>query len=197
MTLALRVSCAGLAALIMMALPAAAKVCKDDSISATSREYISRSLGAFPGSWAAWRKEVKGRLGNGWQAWRRSEDRKVKCQQAENDDGRKRWTCTRTARPCRLGTETAKPSPPVGRDYVPINVVLSYKMKTPRGVTKAELEDQIKTLQHLLNEAGDYGLEEDGDFGRGTRKALLDFQKKNKLDADGRAGPRTLEALTS
>jgi len=174
-----------------MATPAAAQQCKDDGVTATSREYISRSLGAFPGSWAAWRKEVKSRFGNGWQAWRRAEDRKIKCEQAENDQGRKRWTCTRTARPCRVGLASGNNNGSGGNDtsdttYEPIDTVLK------RGMSGK----QVETLQYLLNEAG-FKLEIDGDFGRTTEKALIKFQRKSRLTVDGRAGPKTIEALTS
>ena len=188
MTMGLRLSCAGLAALMLMAVPAAAQQCKDESVTATSREYISRSLGAFPGSWAAWRKEVKARFGNGWQAWRRAEERKIKCEQAENDQGRKRWTCTRTARPCRVGlaSNPTQPESPGNVDYEPIDTILR------RGMSGA----QVKTLQYLLGEAG-YDVEIDGDFGRTTESALLKFQKKSGIAVDGRAGPKTVEALTS
>lgn len=196
MKIGFRLSCAGLAALMLMAVPAAAKQCKEDAVTATSREYLSRSLGAFPGSWAAWRKEVKAAVGNGWQAWRRAEDRKISCNQ---DSSSRRWTCTRTARPCVPG-DGGGPTTPTGNDHehVAINVVLSRGMRIPRGKTRKEIEEQVKTLQHLLNEAGDYNLTEDGDFGRGTHNALLDFQRKDKrLSNDGRAGPATIEALTS
>ncbi len=193
MNLALKLSCAGLSALVLMATPAAAQQCKDDSVTATSREYLSRSLGAFPGSWAAWRKEDKSRFGNGWQAWRRAEDRKIKCEQAENDQGRKRWTCTRTARPCRVGLASNNNSGSGSSDdnisdgiYEPIDTVLR------RGMSG----EQVKTLQYLLNQAG-FDLKIDGDFGRTTEKALLAFQRKSRITVDGRAGPKTVEALTS
>lgn len=183
MTMALRLSCAGLAALVLTTVPAAAQQCKDGVVTATSREYVSRSLGAFPGSWAAWRKEVVARHGNGWQAWRRAEDRKIDCKQARNAEGRRRWTCTRTARPCRAGGGGTTVPDVI---YEPIDMVLR------RGMNHA----QVKTLQYLLSQAG-YEVEIDGDFGRGTEKALIAFQRKSGLTVDGRAGPKTVEALTS
>lgn len=192
MTTVFKILSTGLAAAVLLATPAVAKECKDDSITATSREYISRSLGAFPGSWAAWRKETKEQLGNGWQAWRRAEDRQIKCEQAENDSGSKRWTCTRTARPCKpggtsvTGGNTTDQNPPTEIDYPPIDQVLRRGMQN----------EQVKTLQYLLKEAG-YDVEIDGDFGRSTTAALRSFQKKSGLDVDGRAGPKTIEALTS
>ncbi|MBU2533219.1 MAG: peptidoglycan-binding protein [Alphaproteobacteria bacterium] len=56
--------------------------------------------------------------------------------------------------------------------------------------------EQVKTLQYLLREAG-YDVQIDGDFGRSTEQALIKFQRDNKISVDGRAGPRTVEALTS
>lgn len=190
MKMAIGLSSASLAAIMLIATPAAALNCKSEVITATSRKYISRSLGAFPGSWAAWRKEVKKQVGDGWQAWRRAEDRKINC--AQNDG---RWTCTRSARPCRPGDGPSGPGV-IDHDYVPINMILSRRMEITRR-NRRKVEAQVKTLQHLLNEAGDYKLAEDGDFGRSTEDALIDFQRKNKLTVDGKAGPQTLEALTS
>jgi hypothetical protein len=185
MKMGFRLSCAGLAALMLMAVPAAAKQCKEEMVSATSREYISRSLGAFPGSWAAWRKEVKDKVGNGWQAWRRAEDRKISCDQ---DSSSRRWVCTRTARPCRPGDGPDHPDQPENAcvDCPPIDKVLR------RGMN----DDQVRTLQYLLKEEG-YNVVIDGDFGSGTERALRDFQRKSRLKVDGRAGPATIEALTS
>ena len=56
--------------------------------------------------------------------------------------------------------------------------------------------EQVKTLQYLLSQAG-FDVEIDGDFGRATEKALIAFQKKSGVAVDGRAGPKTIEALTS
>lgn len=178
--------CATLAATVITAAPALALECKTEAISATSREYVSRSIGAFPGSWAAWRNEVKERLGDGWQAWRRAEDRKIDCKQVDTAGGAKRWTCTRTAKPCKPGGSDAKDptTPPV--KYEPIDQVLRRGMQN----------EQVKTLQYLLKEAG-FDVTIDGDFGRTTEDALRKFQKSSGITVDGRAGPKTIEALTS
>lgn len=181
MKMALRISCAGLALMVLGSIaPATAKDCKSETVAATSREYRTRSLGAFPGSWAAWRNEVKEKVGDGWQAWRRAEDRNISCDQNSSS---RLWTCTRTARPCRPGA--GEPEPPIV-DYPPIDKILRRGMK----------DEQVKTLQYLLGEAG-YTVEIDGNFGSGTEKLLRDFQKKSGLSVDGRAGPKTIEALTS
>lgn len=54
---------------------------------------------------------------------------------------------------------------------------------------KGSKGDLVKELQNKL------GLKADGDFGPMTEKALIEFQKKNKLTADGIAGPKTLDLL--
>ncbi|HKQ05371.1 MAG TPA: peptidoglycan-binding protein [Blastocatellia bacterium] len=52
----------------------------------------------------------------------------------------------------------------------------------------------VKALQQALNAKG-ANLEVDGDFGRGTLAAVMDFQARNGLSVDGTVGPRTLRAL--
>ncbi len=54
--------------------------------------------------------------------------------------------------------------------------------------------DQVKALQERLNQHG-YSLEIDGLYGRSTGEAVRDFQRKNKLTADGNFGPKTAELL--
>ncbi|MGI9363548.1 MAG: peptidoglycan-binding domain-containing protein [Rhizobiaceae bacterium] len=43
----------------------------------------------------------------------------------------------------------------------------------------------------------DLGIDADGRFGAGTKKAVMEFQKANGLAADGMVGPATLEKLGS
>jgi putative peptidoglycan binding protein len=54
--------------------------------------------------------------------------------------------------------------------------------------------EDVKRLQYLLTVAG-YRIRQDGDFGAGTKKAVIDFQKKSELVADGVVGPYTWKAL--
>ena len=58
--------------------------------------------------------------------------------------------------------------------------------------------NDVKELQSLLIQAGyscgSYGA--DGDFGNNTFKAVVNFQKKYKLEVDGVAGPETLACLS-
>ncbi|MCB0711666.1 MAG: peptidoglycan-binding protein [Ignavibacteriae bacterium] len=55
--------------------------------------------------------------------------------------------------------------------------------------TSPHLRDEVKKLQNLL------GLSEDGLFGPNTEKAVIAFQKQNKLETDGIVGPRTWAKL--
>lgn len=55
--------------------------------------------------------------------------------------------------------------------------------------------EQVRTIQQKLKRWGYYDGAVDGIFGSGTRKAVVAFQKKNGLAADGIVGPNTLRAL--
>ena len=62
---------------------------------------------------------------------------------------------------------------------------------------KLELGDNgeaVKSIQNLLISKG-YKLVADGDFGNNTKNAVIDFQSKNGLVADGVVGSKTLERL--
>lgn len=53
---------------------------------------------------------------------------------------------------------------------------------------------RVHRIQVMLNSLG-YKVAQDGHFGTGTKKALMDFQHVSGLAADGIAGPATLAAL--
>ena len=55
-------------------------------------------------------------------------------------------------------------------------------------------EDRIYRVQYMLNKLG-YDVKADSYFGAGTMKELKKFQEKKGLEADGVAGPSTVEAL--
>lgn len=55
---------------------------------------------------------------------------------------------------------------------------------------------KVRELQSLLNRTG-AALKVDGDFGPTTKDAVLVFQRKNGLKADGLAGPETTRALSA
>lgn len=53
----------------------------------------------------------------------------------------------------------------------------------------------VSWLQTALNKANNAGLDVDGQFGSGTKQAVINFQKANGLEADGIAGPATVNKL--
>lgn len=60
---------------------------------------------------------------------------------------------------------------------------------------------QVRTVQRILKDCGYKGkdgkaLAVDGDFGTNTEYAVISYQKKHSLDADGVVGPVTWKALT-
>ncbi len=55
--------------------------------------------------------------------------------------------------------------------------------------------EKVWQLQERLKALGYYEGEVDGQFGPGTRDAVISFQKKNGLDADGLAGEETQKVL--
>ena len=57
--------------------------------------------------------------------------------------------------------------------------------------------DDVKTLQGRLHDLGYYADEIDGQFGAGTKAAVIDFQKANGLEADGMVGSETKAILYS
>ena len=64
-------------------------------------------------------------------------------------------------------------------------------------LSKGSSGDSVKALQILLigygHSCGDSGV--DGDFGKATKDAVVKFQSKNGLDADGIVGPMTWAKL--
>ena len=57
--------------------------------------------------------------------------------------------------------------------------------------------ERVRKLQQRLKELGYYSGEVDGQFGPGTREAVVAFQQRNGLEADGLAGGETLAVLDS
>ncbi len=155
---------------------AQAKECKTDVVTATGEPFAARSIGAYPSSLFAWRKAAEAKAGGGYQSWTVAEDKKVDCEQV-NVAGKKRWVCTRSARPCKgfIGTAEKKPE---------------FKRTLRRG----DSGDDVKAMQFLLNDLG-YELELDGNYGRLSQDAVRDFQNKNGLKADGNFGAGTAAKL--
>ncbi|MCM0646951.1 L,D-transpeptidase family protein [Clostridium swellfunianum] len=79
--------------------------------------------------------------------------------------------------------EEIKPTPPA--DQLP---------KEPTTFRQGDKGKKIKEIQQKLNKFG-YKLIVDGDYGSSTTAAVIDFQKRNKINADGVVGPATFKAL--
>ena len=56
---------------------------------------------------------------------------------------------------------------------------------------------EVERLQRRLAELGFYTGKVDGDYGNGTKQAVIVFQRQHGLDADGIAGEKTLRLLYS
>ena len=69
---------------------------------------------------------------------------------------------------------------------------------TPEPVLRTgSIGEEVKTLQARLHDLGYYTDEIDGQFGPGTKAAVIDFQRANGLEADGMAGSETKAVLYS
>lgn len=53
----------------------------------------------------------------------------------------------------------------------------------------------VETIQYMLNHVDKSGIKTDGYFGNETKEAVIDFQKKRKLEVDGIVGHETITAL--
>jgi len=82
-------------------------------------------------------------------------------------------------------TENKSITPAPSKEQLPI-VQTTFK-QGDRG-------NKVKEIQQKLNKFG-YKLYADGDFGRSTYYAVIDFQKRNKIIKDGIVGELTLKKL--
>ena len=163
------------------ATSASAKECKAEPTVVQGKMKLTR-VSAYPSSLFAWRKVVREDHGSSYHSWRRATDRDIACKEVRNDAGRKRWQCTRSARPCaRDGQGTTVVETPEYPGYV-----------LRRGASG----DDVKTLQRLLDDAG-YKVDIDGDYGRKTRAAVRQFQKDEAIKVDGIVGPQTWERIAA
>ncbi|MEV5086004.1 peptidoglycan-binding protein [Streptomyces sp. NPDC056159] len=84
---------------------------------------------------------------------------------------------------------STKPGPRSGSHATPLKAVWPTLKTGSRGTNTL-------TAQHLLAARG-HPLTADGVFGQKTAKAVRDFQRKNRLAADGVIGPNTWTKLTN
>ncbi|MDO8525053.1 MAG: peptidoglycan-binding domain-containing protein [Candidatus Omnitrophota bacterium] len=71
-----------------------------------------------------------------------------------------------------------------------VNTNVTFGAKPPKS------KERIKEIQICLGNAGFYKGDIDGVKGRGTKKAIKEFQKANGLKADGKIGAKTWEVLS-
>ena len=90
---------------------------------------------------------------------------------------------------------TPTPLPPVPDTVRGKEIVTEVTPEPPLG-TGAQGE-KVWKLQERLQALGYYNSELDGQYGPGTREAVIAFQKRNGLDADGLAGEETQKILYS
>lgn len=95
-----------------------------------------------------------------------------------------------------LGAATTTPAQPLPMESkmqeVKPQVALLSEGLPPSAFTKPTTQD----IQAALKNAGYYTGNIDGKKGSMTKKAIEDFQKANNLQADGKVGPKTWEALS-
>ena len=95
------------------------------------------------------------------------------------------------------GVATTRPS--IGVTTANPNATAAQATNTPApsSLKKGSKGDAVKTLQKRLKELGYYTGSVDGDFGENTEKAVIAFQERNGLTADGKAGSKTMAKLNS
>jgi N-acetylmuramoyl-L-alanine amidase len=69
-------------------------------------------------------------------------------------------------------------------------------ISTRSSSTSVSGREHTKEIQMCLKNAGFYKGNVDGIKGRGTKKAIKEFQKANGLKADGKVGAKTWEVLS-
>ncbi|MFT5583892.1 MAG: peptidoglycan hydrolase-like protein with peptidoglycan-binding domain/predicted chitinase, partial [Cognaticolwellia sp.] len=85
---------------------------------------------------------------------------------------------------------TWAPTPGAAQDTGPISALIDGPLLR-RGANG----DRVRELQRLLNLHG-AKVTVDGDFGRGTQRALTRFQRQRGLEVDGMAGPEVFQVLS-
>ena len=88
-------------------------------------------------------------------------------------------------------------TPPQMPDSVWAEVVNPAEPTPEPPLSSGSRGEKVEELQKRLQALGYYDGEIDGQFGPGTKAAVVDFQKNNGLDTDGLAGTETLNLLYS
>jgi hypothetical protein len=80
------------------------------------------------------------------------------------------------------------------QDVTKINNILETSMQTLRRGAKGT---DVSLLQEKLRDMGYYTKSIDGDYGSGTKQAVMKFQEIHGLSADGVVGPKTFQKIIS
>lgn len=96
--------------------------------------------------------------------------------------------------PCYGGVPSTEPVETPADEYSALSDVDKAYIKMLPTLFLGSKGIMVKLLQRLLNDAG-YELEEDGDFGPKTQKAVYDWQKTCCLEIDGICGCQTWASL--
>ena len=96
----------------------------------------------------------------------------------------------------QLPPQTQTMSQPAGVEALPVETSPVTQTVATGAETASSLtrEQQIQTA---LKNTGFYKGPIDGKLGRGSKRAIEAFQKKNNLKSDGKVGPKTWAALES
>lgn len=107
------------------------------------------------------------------------------------------------SRPAWMGPGTAGPgiATPVGSIGPATPLVSKAPSPSPKPTASVlkvgSTGDAVRSLQQRLKQLGYLASKVDGDFGKGTESAVIAFQKRHGLTADGIAGNATLEKIYS
>ncbi|UMZ35642.1 peptidoglycan-binding protein [Priestia megaterium] len=93
-----------------------------------------------------------------------------------------------------LGSSGTNPNPTTPTK--PTNPPADTTINTKQTLKKGSKGSNVQALQKKLTALGYDTKGTDGIFGANTESAVRNFQKDNKLAADGIAGPNTLTAIS-
>jgi peptidoglycan hydrolase-like protein with peptidoglycan-binding domain len=91
-------------------------------------------------------------------------------------------------------TKSESPAVEVPKEEIKPDTPAPEPPKEPTVFKLGDKGDTVKEIQQKLNKFG-YKLSVDGSFGAATKSAVLDFQKRNKINPDGMVGAETLAKL--
>jgi peptidoglycan hydrolase-like protein with peptidoglycan-binding domain len=98
-----------------------------------------------------------------------------------------------------LGQPVAPKAAPQQQTAVPVEAVIEPVSSVPAAIQPVAAEagkPNPMDIQTALKNAGFYNGKIDGKLGPMSTKAIQEFQKANKLKADGKVGRKTWEALS-